>query len=59
MNNEDVRRLFVFVRSQRHLVASLSPPNVMQTKAIFFLKKNAQIKLTRDNLGMKNITHIF
>ena len=53
MNNEDVHCLFVSVRS-RQLTASLTPPNAFQSnsKSIFFIKKNANIKLTKENLCM-------
>ena len=50
-NNEDVRRLFIFTREPKNtLVASLSPPAGLRTKAVFFLKTNQASKLTKDNV---------
>ena len=51
INNEDVRRLFVFVRPPRQIIASLIPPHDLKYKSIFFLKSNAGTKLTKDNIG--------
>ncbi|ELU01785.1 hypothetical protein CAPTEDRAFT_107782 [Capitella teleta] len=53
-NNEDVRRLFIFTRTNRSLVASLQPPHELKSKSIFFLKNNEGIKLTKDNLSDDN-----
>ncbi|KAL5020323.1 hypothetical protein ScPMuIL_003215 [Solemya velum] len=51
INNEDVRRLFVYIRSPKEITASLLPPHDMNYKSIFFLKCNAGTKLTKDNIG--------
>ena len=51
INNEDVRRLFVYVRPPRQIIASLIPPHDLRYKSIFFLKSNAGTKLTKDNIG--------
>ena len=50
LNNEDVRRLFVYVRPPKQLTASLHPPHVLATKSIFFLKNNVGVKLTKENI---------
>lgn len=51
LNNEDVRKLFVYVRPPKQLIACLTPPHDMQAKSIFFLKNNAGVKLTKENMG--------
>jgi dynein heavy chain len=51
MNNEDVRRLFIFTVPPRNIVASLHPPNELKSKSIFFLKTGDGTKLTKDNMG--------
>lgn len=50
-NNEDVRRLFVYVKPSKQLVASLQPPHDLKFKSIFFLKNSTGIKLTKENLS--------
>lgn len=50
-NNEDVRRLFVYtIPPKSTLVASLTPPQGVRSKAVFFLKTNQASKLTKDNI---------
>ena len=51
INNEDIRKLFVFIRPPRQVVASLQPPTDITTKSVFFLKNNVGVKLTKDNMG--------
>ncbi|KAL3885754.1 hypothetical protein ACJMK2_025795 [Sinanodonta woodiana] len=51
INNEDCKRLFVYVRPPRQLTASLIPPHDLKFKSIFFLKSTAGTKLTKDNIG--------
>ncbi|XP_064650622.1 uncharacterized protein LOC135502065 isoform X3 [Lineus longissimus] len=51
MNNEDVRRLFVFIVPPRNIVASLHPPPELKSKSIFFLKTGNGTKLTKDNMS--------
>lgn len=55
VNNEDVKRLFVYIRPPRQLTASLLPPADLKSKSIFFLKCNPGTKLTKDNIGSENI----
>ncbi|PVD27606.1 hypothetical protein C0Q70_12770 [Pomacea canaliculata] len=50
VNNEDVKRLFVYIRPPRQLTASLLPPADLKSKSIFFLKCNPGTKLTKDNI---------
>ncbi|XP_056010102.1 uncharacterized protein LOC125667097 [Ostrea edulis] len=50
INNEDVRKLFVYSK-ERQIVASLIPPFDLKYKSIFFLKCNAGTKLTKENIG--------
>ncbi|KAK7479591.1 hypothetical protein BaRGS_00029140 [Batillaria attramentaria] len=50
VNNEDVKRLFVYIRPPRQITASLLPPLDLKSKSIFFLKCNPGTKLTKDNL---------
>ena len=57
INNEDVRRLFVYVRPPRQLIASLHPPYDLKAKSVFFLKNHVGVKLTKDNMG--NRTSIY
>ena len=51
VNNEDVRKLFIYVRPPRQLVASLQPPYDLKSKNIFFMKTNVGVKLTKENIG--------
>ncbi|XP_070202269.1 uncharacterized protein [Littorina saxatilis] len=50
VNNEDVKRMFVYIRPPRQITASLQPPHDLKAKSIFFLKCNPGTKLTKDNL---------
>ncbi|KAI0240669.1 Dynein beta chain, flagellar outer arm [Lamellibrachia satsuma] len=50
LNNEDVRRLFIYMRPPRQIVASLQPPHDLKTKSVFFIKNNIGVKLTKDNM---------
>ncbi|KAK2144654.1 hypothetical protein LSH36_739g00023, partial [Paralvinella palmiformis] len=50
LNNEDIRRLFVYLRPPRQIVASLQPPHDLSYKSVFFLKANPGIKLNKDNM---------
>jgi dynein heavy chain len=52
INNEDVRRLFVYIKPPRQIIASLQPAQDLKTKSVFFLKNNVGVKLTKDNMGM-------
>lgn len=51
INNEDVRRMFVFIRPPRQIIASLQPPHDLKYKSIFFLKSNTGTKITKDNIS--------
>ena len=51
VNNEDIKRLFVYIRPPRQITASLQPPHDLKSKSIFFMKCNPGTKLTKDNLG--------
>ena len=55
VNNEDVRKLFIYVRPPRQLVASLQPPYDLKSKNIFFLKTNVGVKLTKENIGERTV----
>ncbi|GFO25147.1 dynein beta chain, flagellar outer arm [Plakobranchus ocellatus] len=50
VNNEDVKRLLVYMRPGRQIVAALQPPMELQSKSIYFLKCNPGTKLTKDNM---------
>nr|XP_022320176.1 dynein beta chain, flagellar outer arm-like isoform X6 [Crassostrea virginica] len=50
INNEDVRKLFVY-NKEKQIIASLIPPFDLKYKSIFFLKCNAGTKLTKENIG--------
>ncbi|GFS27875.1 dynein beta chain, flagellar outer arm [Elysia marginata] len=50
VNNEDVKRLLVYMRPGRQIVATLQPPMELQSKTIYFLKCNPGTKLTKDNM---------
>ncbi|XP_052258855.1 uncharacterized protein LOC127863384 isoform X2 [Dreissena polymorpha] len=50
INNEDVRRMFVYIRPPKQLIASLQPPHDLKYKSIFFLKSNTGTKITKDNI---------
>lgn len=54
LNNEDVHRLFIFLRAPKEIIASLTPPVNLTAKSVFFMKNNAGVKLTKDNMS-KNI----
>ena len=51
INNEDVRRLYVYIHPPRQIIASLQPPMLLCSKSIFFLKNNVGVKLTKENMG--------
>ena len=51
VNNEDIRRLFVYIKPPKQIVASLQPPLDLQAKSVFFLKNNTGVKLTKENMG--------
>lgn len=51
INNEDVRRLFVYIRPPRQIIASLQPAQDLKAKSVFFLKNNVGVKLTKENMG--------
>ncbi|XP_076457719.1 uncharacterized protein LOC143291635 isoform X3 [Babylonia areolata] len=50
VNNEDVKRLFVYIRPPRQITASMQPPHDLKSKSIFFMKCNPGTKLTKDNM---------
>ncbi|XP_071095883.1 uncharacterized protein [Haliotis cracherodii] len=53
INNEDIKKLFVYVRPMRQFTAALQPPNDLKSKSIFFLKCNPGTKLTKDNMDQE------
>ncbi|CAH1797693.1 unnamed protein product [Owenia fusiformis] len=50
INNEDVRRLFVFIRPPKQIIASLQPPHDLTFKSIFFMKCGSGNKITKENI---------
>ncbi|KAH9514965.1 hypothetical protein Btru_021540, partial [Bulinus truncatus] len=50
VNNEDIKKLFVYKSHARQIIASLQPPSELHSKSIFFLKCNPGTKLTKDNM---------
>ena len=59
INNEDIRRLFVFNRPPKQIIASLIPPHDLKYKSIFFLKCNAGTKLTKENIGIMPVFAVY
>ncbi|KAK6172547.1 hypothetical protein SNE40_016179 [Patella caerulea] len=53
INNEDVKRLYVYKRPPRNITASQLPPYDLQSKCIFFLKCNSGTKLAKDNMDQE------
>jgi dynein heavy chain len=51
INNEDVRKMFVFIKPPRQIIAALQPPHDLKYKSIFFLKSNTGTKITKDNIS--------
>ncbi|XP_055866060.1 uncharacterized protein LOC106055129 isoform X2 [Biomphalaria glabrata] len=50
VNNEDIKKLFVYKSHGKQITASLQPPSEIHSKSIFFLKCNPGTKLTKDNI---------
>ncbi|XP_053409232.1 uncharacterized protein LOC123561373 isoform X4 [Mercenaria mercenaria] len=51
INNEDVRKMFVFIKPPCQIIAALQPPHDLKYKSIFFLKSNTGTKITKDNIS--------
>lgn len=52
-NNEDVKKLYIYSSSfpnGKNLVASLTPPNSLREKSVYFFKNHDTGKLSRDNI---------
>lgn len=51
-NNEDIKNLYIFSSTDQGggLTASLTPPNTVREKAMFFVKSQGISKVTRDNI---------
>ena len=52
-NNEDVKKLYIYsptLSNAKNLVASVTPPNSVREKSVYFVKNHDAGKLSRDNI---------